>query len=425
MQSNSVIRLVQGRLAWYGPGGVPSGGVPSGGVPSGGAPSGDAIVDSDAPLWLDDEDAREKLRAALAQQRHRPCFAAPGADVRLLRMPVSAAEKKHIGKSLPFMLEEQVVEDIEQLHFASVPLDKLELGVAVCARDKMLAWQALLEDFPGIRQWLPEPLLLPWREAEWCVVLEGGDAIVRFDQFGGFSVERELLPVMLTGLATEQDEPEAIIFYGRDQAADTALLPEALRDRIQWRRGSLRSAMLLSEPLPAINLLQGEFTARLPILRWWREWRTVAAVFALAFGLQLVAGLLDYLKLERENLALRAAVESSYREAYPRGAVVDAETQLQRQLAAMRGSGQSSGFVHLVEQVGAAVAANPGTSIATLNYNFSDRGGEMRMNIEAADFAAVERVRATINKSGLQAIMENSSARGDRVRARLRVGEES
>jgi len=289
LHSNSVIRLVHGRLAWYAPGGAPSGGAPSGGAPSG----DDASADSDAPLWLDDEDARDRLRAALAQQRSRPCFAVPGADVRLLRMPVSAAEKKHIGKSLPFMLEEQVVEDIEQLHFASVPLDKLELGVAVCARDKMLAWQALLEDFPGIRLWLPEPLLLPWREAEWCVVLEGGDAIVRFDQFGGFTVERELLPIMLAGLAAEQAEPEAIILYGRDQAADTALLPEALRGRIQWRRGSLRSAMLLSEPLPSINLLQGEFTARLPILRWWREWRMVAAVFAVAFGLQLVAGLLD------------------------------------------------------------------------------------------------------------------------------------
>lgn len=413
---SSVIRLVQGRLAWYAPGGGPPGGAPSG---------DDAQEAVDAPQWLDDEDVRQQLRAALTQQRSRPRFAAPGGDVRLLRVPVSAAEKKHIAKSLPFMLEEQVVEDIEGLHFASVPLDKLELGVAVCSREKMLAWRALLEDFPGIQQWVPEQLLLPWREGEWCVVLEGDDAIVRFDSFGGFSIECELLSVMLSGLLAERDEPAAIILYGSDQAADTALIPEPLRDRVQWRRGSLRSAMLLSEPQPSVNLRQGEFTARLPVMRWWREWRAVAAVFAVAFGLQLVAGYLDYLKLQRENQSLRAAVEASYREAYPRGAVVDAETQLQRQLAALRGSGQSSGFVHLVEQVGAAIAANPGTSVATLNYNFSDRGGEMRMNIEAADFEAVERVRADINQAGLQAIMESSSARGDRVRARLRVGEKS
>lgn len=402
MHSRAVIRIVQGRLAWYPP-----------------SASGE-------PEWLDNDAARDSLRAALTQQRTAPCFAAPGADVRLLRVPFSAEEKKHIGKSLPFMLEEQVTEEIEHLHFASVALDKLELAAAVCSQERMLAWQEQLAEFPGIRQWLPEPLLLPWHEGEWCIVLEGDDAIVRFDQCGGFSVERELLPMMLAGLAVEQPQPQAVIFYGEQQAEDLAMLPQDLQPKVQWRRGNLYSALMLGEePHPQLNLLQGEFTTRLPVARWWREWRAVAAVFAIAFGLQLVASYIDYMSLKRDNLALRGAVEASYRKAYPRGAMVEAETQLQRQLAQLRGSGQASGFVHLVEQVGAVVAANPGTSLATINYNFSERGGEMRLNIVAADFQAVERVRSGINQAGLQAIMESSSAQGDKVRARLRVGEKS
>ena len=402
MHNSTVIRLVNGRLAWYAPGA------------------------SEEPRWLDDSGVRDSLYAAMAEQRVAPWFAVPGADVRLLRLSLSSEEKKHIGKSLPFMLEERVVEDIDQLHFASVALDKLDLGVAVCSIDDMQAWQAALADFPGIRLWLPEPLLLPWRNGEWCIVLEGDDAIVRFDQCGGFTVEHALLPAMLAGLLVDQPEPGAVIFYGRDQAADTALLPGHLQAKIQWRRGNLYSALLLGEaPQPALNLLQGAFAVRLPVARWWREWRAVAAVFALAFGLQLVATYTDYVKLERENLALRGAVESSYRKANPRGNAPEPEKQLQRQLAAMRGSGQNSGFVHLMEQVGAVIAGNSGTTIDAINYNFSDRGGEMRMNIVAADFEAVERVRAGINKAGLEAIMESSSAQGDKVRARLRVGDKS
>ena len=91
----------------------------------------------------------------------------------------------------------------------------------------------------------------------------------------------------------------------------------------------------------------------------------------------------------------------------------------------MRGSGDASGFVHLMEQVGAVIAGNKGTSIDTINYNFNNGGGEMRMNILAADFEAVERVRADINSAGLEAIMESSSTQGDKVRARLRVGDKS
>lgn len=402
MHNSTVIRLVNGRLAWYAPG------------------------TSDEPRWLDEAESRDSLYAAMAEQRMVLCFAPPGADVRLLRLSLTSEEKKHIGKSLPFMLEERVAEDIDELHFASVALDKLDLGVAVCSIERMEAWQSELADFPGIRLWLPEPLLLPWRNGEWCIVLEGEDAIVRFDQCGGFTVERALLPAMLAGLPVDQPEPGAVIFYGGDQAADTALLPERLQAKIQWRRGNLASALLLGEtPQPTLNLLQGDFAVRLPVARWWREWRAVAAVFALAFGLQLVATYTDYLKLERENLALRGAVENSYRKAFPRGNAPEPEKQLQRQLAAMRGSGQNSGFVHLMEQVGAVVAGNKGTTIDTINYNFSDRGGEMRMNIVAADFEAVERVRAGINKAGLEAIMESSSAQGDKVRARLRVGDKS
>ena len=190
---------------------------------------------------------------------------------------------------------------------------------------------------------------------------------------------------------------------------------------MQWRQGNLYSALLLSDSAhPQCNLLQGDYAPRLPLARWWRQWRTVAALFAAAFCLQVLANYADYRNLKNENLALRGAVQDSYRKAFPRGAVVDAEKQLRRQLDALRGSGQTSGFVSLMDRVGVVIAGSPGTTIASINYN--DKGDEMRMNIVAADFEAVEQVRAQINQAGLQAVMESSSAQGDRVRARLRVG---
>ena len=400
MHNIAVIRLTQGRLAWYPPGA------------------------SEEPQWLDNDIAREKLRASLLQRRVKPCFAVPGADVRVLSVQITPAEKKHISKSLPFMLEEQVAADIDNLHFASCPLTRERLAVAVCSTAKMNEWQALLADFPGISQWLPEPLLLPWQEGEWCLVFEDDNAVIRVGQCEGFSIERELVEVLLLGVQQEQATPETVIVYGADQAADTALLPADLRARVQWRRGNLYSALMLSEAGGVnLNLLQGSFAARLPLGRWWRQWRAVAAVFAAAFVLQLAAAYADYRNLEAQNLALRSAVQDSYRKAYPKGAVVDAEKQLRRQLDALRGSGQTSGFVSLMDRVGAVVAGMPGTTIASINYN--DKGDEMRMNIVTADFEGVEQLRARINETGLHAQMESSSAQGDRVRARLRVGERS
>jgi type II secretion system protein L len=397
----AVIRLLQGELAWYPPGA------------------------SDGPQWLAREEAAEKLRAALAQRRVIPLFAAPGESVRLLRLPVAAEERRHLARSLPFMLEEDVTEDVEALHFACAPLEETDYLVAVCARERMADWVGQLDAFPGIRHWCPEPLLLPWRAGEWCLVLEGERAVARLGAAEGFAVERTLLPALLdAALGAATEPPESVIVYGADQGADTALVPEAVRERVQWRHGDFFAALMLSEPaVPALNLLQGDYAPRLPLGRWWRQWQTVAAALAVAFALQLAATYLDYLGLKRENLALRAAVEESYRKAFPQGAVVDAEKQLRRQLEALRGSGQSGGFVSLVNKVGEVIAGRPGTTIASINY--SDRGDEMRMNIVAADYETVEQVRAAINRAGLEAEMESSSAQGDQVRARLRVGQRS
>jgi type II secretion system protein L len=389
--------LRQGRMVWYPPG------------------------SSDTPRPLDDDIAREQLRATLSQHRGAVCFAAPGSEVRLLTLSISPEERKHIARSLPFTLEEQVAEDIDELHFASRPLGKFELAVAVCSRDRMAEWLDLMVDYPGVQRWVPEPLLLPWQPGEWCLLLEDGRAMLRCGECAGFSIERELAALLLEQQAGESGEPDTIVIYGDDQAADTALLPETLRGRVQWRRGTLGSALMLTDRAEErLNLLQGPYAPKLPLARWWRQWRAAAALFAAAFALQLLSTWADYRELSQQNLALRAAIEESYRQINPRGAAPQPERQLERLLASLQGSAQTGGFVSLVEQVGEVIAARPGTSIASINYN--DRSGEMRMNIIAADFETVESIRQGINQAGLQAEMESSNAQSDGVRARIRVG---
>jgi general secretion pathway protein L len=159
---------------------------------------------------------------------------------------------------------------------------------------------------------------------------------------------------------------------------------------------------------------------RLPLALWWQQWRSVAAVIAIAFCVQLAATYADYANLKSEQAQLQQAIVDSYREVYPEGAIVDAEKQLKRQLRGLRGSGQTSGFVSLIQRVGKVVYRSSGTQIASINY--SDKAEELRMNISAADFEAVEDIRTAMNTAGLEAVMESSSAQGERVRARMRVG---
>lgn len=388
--------MLQGELVWYPPG------------------------SSDEPRPLSDPEQVEQLEALVSARRAPLVFAAPGGDVSLREVTYTQAEKRHIAKSLPYLLEDNIAGDIDELHFASRPLGKLELGVGACTHESMQAWQEALAELPGAKQWIPEPLLLPWQPGELCIVIEADHCIVRSGENEGFSAERELAGAMLSVLV--EDSADVVIVYGLDQEADTALLPEWMRERQQWRTGSFAAALMLaSEERQPLNLRQGNYGVSLPLGDIWQQWRWVAGALGAAFLLQVGGTYAAYSNLERENLQLRQQIEAAYRQAVPRGAVVDPEKQLKRQLDQLRGSGDSASFVSLMERIGRVVQTQKGAQLASIN--FSDKLGGVRVNLVAPDFKAVEAIRAGLVKAGMEATTENSNASGDVVRARLKVEE--
>lgn len=399
MQDTAVIRLTNDGLAWYPPGA------------------------SDEPRPLKEDADFEGLRALLDSSRSPVVFAAPGTAVRLDTLPYQTSEKRHVMGSLPFLFEEQLAEDIDGLHFAAVPQSDEQLAVAIVRDEDMEDWQALLAPCGNVPAWLPEPLLLPWQSGEWCVLIEGDSALVRTGAYAGFVIETDLLSALLAAQLAQDDTapaPAQVVVYGADQAADLEHLPEALRESAQWRRGDFAAALMLraeeSEPL---NLLQAAYAPRLPLRRWWQHWRIAAGVLLGAVLLQLVATWSELSQLESQNLALRQQVEASYRRAVPRGNAPDPERQISRKLAELRGTDSSTGFVSLIGTVGGAVNGVKSGRIASINYNA--RSGDLRMNIEAADYEAVEAIRLAIANQGLEATMESSNAQDGKVRARMRV----
>ena len=55
--------------------------------------------------------------------------------------------------------------------------------------------------------------------------------------------------------------------------------------------------------------------------------------------------------------------------------------------------------------------------VNSLNY----ASGQLRLNLTAGNFAAIERIRQRLSTEGFEATLETSTARGNEVRARLRV----
>jgi type II secretory pathway component PulL len=144
----------------------------------------------------------------------------PSDDVRTTLLEVSADEQKHLASSLPYMMEEQVANDVDELHFVSVPVTDEHHLVAFTRQDQMSAWIAALPGSDELKIFSPEALCLPLKDNECCVVVSADSAVLRWSDAEGARVDLSLLSVVLDSLV---NLPETIIIYGTDR--DAVLCP--------------------------------------------------------------------------------------------------------------------------------------------------------------------------------------------------------
>jgi general secretion pathway protein L len=135
----------------------------------------------------------------------------------------------------------------------------------------------------------------------------------------------------------------------------------------------------------------------------------------------VVATYADYRNLASDNLQMRRQIEATYRQVNPQGKARDHVKALQQQLNSLQGGAQGAGFVSLLERIGRVVQAEQGAQLGSIN--FTDKLGDLRLNLVVPDFRAVESIRTRLDAAGLEAQMENSNTQGDAVRARLKVRE--
>ena len=242
------------------------------------------------------------------------------------------SEYKLLRQILPYQLEEELLADVENLHFALGQAAQNQAPVAIINRDLLAQWIAdFAEQGLEIQRIVPEVIMLPWLDNQWTLLVDDQRWLIRTGQYSGFAMEAELAILTLQLLASEQHLPASLVLYCQESARESvkSLLPESLRHLVLWQSGSywpvIAGVKLDQEPL---DLLQGEFVRSLPWKKWWGAWRVAAILLAVAIGLKLAVNITEQQALERRNVQLRADIEQAYRSAVPKGALMNPEKQL-------------------------------------------------------------------------------------------------
>jgi general secretion pathway protein L len=361
----------------------------------------------------------------------------PSRQVYRTRVDVPVKGPAKVLQALPFALEDQLADEVDELHFAAGLRDDTgKVEVAVVRRAALDDWCQRLANLglvPAAVQADSDGLAdVP---ATATLLLETDQMILRTGEADPLVAEAEDAPV-LVGLWLDQrvagrEEPpppaNLLVFAGTDEAR---LLDgiEALRPRLQ----SLELRQLVGGALPrlaagviarpGVNLLQGSYSPRRSLAGVWPRWRLAASLAAAALVAAIGVVGLEAWRLQREADALAATVATAVRYTFPdAGAGADPRALLDSRLAqsgAAAGPAVGDEFLPTLKVLAEAIAQSGDAQLESLSY----RAGVFDLQVRAPSAATLDKIRQFVTADGTRtAEIQSANAEGDQVQGRIRV----
>jgi general secretion pathway protein L len=345
----------------------------------------------------------------------RICVLVPGTDVLLTEPEVPTKAGTKLQQVVPYALEEQLADDIDDLHFAigKRAADSARTPVAVIRRSLMDEWLTSLKS-SGLdpESMYTESDLLPQNPGQAVALMEEDVVVVRPPL--GAPVT---LPVEALGEALEiaqQGSPELaatgvrglVLYTGAAEWHQHSAKIESLRERFDGIKIQLLSAgplALFGQQLPVatpINLLQGPYAPTTARTVGWQSWKVAAILLASLVGLHVAGKAAELTALKHSEHTLDTSIGETFRQAMPgERSTLDARRRMEQRLAAAQSGGGPGGLLPALQALVQARTAAPGTTLKALSM----RQGTIEMKVSAKDASSLDHMSQSLRSNGWQA----------------------
>jgi general secretion pathway protein L len=371
-----------------------------------------------------------ELAAQRAAGRHI-CVIVPGTDVLLTEpeLPVKAGAK--LQQVVPYALEEQLAEDIDELHFAigKRTVDAPTTPVAVVALSLMDEWTSTLKA-AGI---VPESMyvesdLLPLNPGHAVALLEDDNVTVRPPVGATISMPSDALSEALqlvrpSGEMSEGTGRGLILYTGAAEWQQYSPQVEAVRDQFDGIKVQLLTSgplTLFAQQLPTakpINLLQGRYTPQTTRPVGWQAWRVAAMLLVGLFVLNAAGKATELIMLKSAEKKVDASIQQAFRAAMPGEAnATNARRRMETKLVAVRNGG-GSGLLSALGAFAQARNSVPGTTVQAMSFH----DGALVLKMSAPDADALDRLSQLLRSSGWQADLTGSNVTNGGYEGRIQI----
>ena len=338
----------------------------------------------------------------------------PTSDIAIKRIKVPGSSQRAIRLAAPYMLEETLAQDVEQLCFAFNDLKQDEQGhncfVAALERKQLEKWLQWLADANIFcKLMIPDALALPVVPQSSSAVMLGEQVLIRLGEWQVMSFEANAWPVI------------SQFFKGLDENEQTIHAYSALSEvpdelTIEYLPEELPLAILANNHARKFNLLQGEFQVKEKRSADTMNWLWVAGVACFALILNFGLKGAELYQLSNQQEALETEIIEKYKTVFPetkRVRISTVRSQLRQKLAEVGNSEDSAGFLALLVKLEPALASVPEIKPQTLK--FDGKRQEVRMQTVAKDYQYFEKLKVAFEKAGLTVNLGAQNNQGDQI----------
>jgi len=372
------------------------------------------------------------LAAPRAAGRHVVVLV-PATDVLLAQpeLPPAKAGTK-LQQLVPYALEEQLAEDIEDLHFAigRRQEDSARVPVAVAARKLMDEWTTLLKSSDIEAEALyADSELLPQNPGQAVALLEEDSVTVRPPSGTVVTLPAdalsEALEIALSGIDPGTPGGRGLILYtGAAEWHRHSATVEAARERFEGIKIQLLTGgplALFAQQLPTAtptNLLQGPYTPATTHPVGWSAWRVAALLLAGFIGLHIAGKAAELTVLKHADQRLDGSMEQVFRMAMPgQPDSYEARRQMEQRLAAVRASQASGGFLLALQALVQAHRAAPEAVLEALTF----RDGSLELKASAPSVESLDHLSRQLRQQGWQARLVAGNPVGSTYEGRIQM----
>lgn len=348
----------------------------------------------------------------------------PSALVHFCAADMPSRQLRHVQKAIPFALEEQLAEDIDDLHFA-LPARLASQGkipVVVLRREwlQQILEQLQQADIQPIAL-IPDLLLLADTD-DWTLLADPQEFWLRRPGLQGMTASGSLQALLWQRLCAQQAEqlparirlqvtsPEVAEYWQQQIPAGIEVQVELIGHPLEWLAKGYSPA--------SFNLLQGQYAVKDQVSRYWQPWQTSAWLLGALVFCFLVVTEIERQSLLKQQAQVRADISQQLRQHFPAiSRVVNLKSQVSRELKALAGSGGQDGFLTLLQHTTQGFASQPDIRPTAINFDAKDN--QLRLDLNAKDYAGLQALQQTLHKAEFSAELNSANAKDQGFVGRL------